>query len=462
MTKQIVYADNAATCALSEKALEAMLPYLKAEYANPSSVYSLGRDSRRAVEKARETVAWAIGALPEEIFFTSGGTEADNWALKSLAKRFEREKRHIITTSIEHHAVLNTLGRIEESGFEVTRLGVNEFGQISIDELCCAIRGDTAFISVMAANNEIGTILLSPEIGSRARERGVIFHTDAVQAVGHIPIDVRAMNIDLLSLSGHKFRGPKGTGALFVRRDSALLPDMLGRGQERGKRSGTENVAGIVGLAAALDDSVKNMKKNSERVCALRDRLIEGVLKIPRVRLTGHPVKRLPGIASFVVECIEGESMVMMLDHYGICASSGSACSSGSQEASHVLLATGLPEQLARGSIRLSLSEDNSSEDVERILQICQGRRPPAGIVAIMEIIRALKCIFGFSAASYFIFSVRRLAFVSSPIRWLSKAFCMALLCVHLSSRPFSIYGSAASYCLASAVAKYQAIIMLT
>jgi len=364
-----VYADNAATTALSKTAFEAMLPYLTTEYGNPSSVYSFGHNAKRAIQKAREKVASVIGALPEEIYFTGGGTEADNWAIKSAAKLNQNAGKHIISSAIEHHAVLHTLDSLKEQGYEITCLGVDEYGQISLQELCSAIRKDTVLISIMAANNEIGTILPTAQIGAIAREHGVIFHTDAVQAVGHIPINVRAMNIDMLSLAGHKFRGPKGIGALYVKKGLDLPAIIHGGGQERNLRSGTENVAGIVGLGAALEEAASNMKENMQEVPALRDRLISGVLQIPHVRLTGDPTDRLPGIASFAVEGVEGESMVMMLDQNGICASSGSACSSGSQEASHVLLATGLPNQLAHSSLIFSLNEDNSEKDVDYILE---------------------------------------------------------------------------------------------
>ena len=363
-----VYTDNAATTALSKTAFEAMLPYLTTEYGNPSSAYSFGHNAKLAIRNAREKIASAIGALPEEIYFTSGGTEADNWAIKSAAKLDQNTGKHIISSVIEHHAVLHTLGSLKEQGYEITCTGVDMYGQISLQELCSAIRKDTVLISIMAANNEIGTILPTTQIGAIAREHGIVFHTDAVQAVGHIPINVRAMNIDMLSLAGHKFRGPKGIGALYVKKGLDLPAIIHGGGQEHNLRSGTENVAGIVGLGAALEEAASNMKKNMKKVSALRDRLIGGVLQIPHVRLTGDPIDRLPGIASFAVEGVEGESMVMMLDQNGICASSGSACSSGSQEASHVLLATGLPSQLAHSSLRFSLNEDNSEKDVDYIL----------------------------------------------------------------------------------------------
>lgn len=366
---QMVYADNAATTALSRAAFEAMLPYLTTEYGNPSSGYSFGRNAKRAIQDAREKVASAIGALPEEIYFTSGGTEADNWAIKSAVKNGQNNGKHIISTAIEHHAVLHTLDSLKVHGYEITRLGVDMYGQISLEKLRSFIKNGTSLISIMAANNEIGTILPTAEIGALAKEYGIIFHTDAVQAVGHIPINVGAMNIDMLSLAGHKFRGPKGIGALYVKKGLNLPAMIHGGGQEHNLRSGTENVAGIVGLGAALEEAASNMKENIKKVSALRDRLINGVIKIPHIRLTGDPANRLPGIASFAVEGVEGESMVMMLDQNGICASSGSACSSGSQEASHVLLATGLSSQLAHSSLRFSLNEDNSEKDVDYILE---------------------------------------------------------------------------------------------
>ena len=366
---QMVYADNAATTALSRTAFEAMLPYLTTEYGNPSSVYSFGSNAKRAIQNSREKVASAIGALPEEIYFTSGGTESDNWAIKSASKLSQNNGKHIISTAIEHHAVLHTLDSLKEQGYEITSLGVDTYGQISLQEICSTIKNGTSLISIMAANNEVGTILPTVEIGAIARERGILFHTDAVQAVGHIPIDVCTMNIDMLSLAGHKFRGPKGIGALYINKSIKLPAIIHGGGQEHNLRSGTENVAGIVGLGAALDEACTNMKENMRKVSALRDRLISGVMKISRVKLTGDPANRLPGIASFIIEGIEGESMVMMLDHYGICASSGSACTSGTQEASHVLLATGIPSQLAHSSLRFSLNEDNSVNDVDYILE---------------------------------------------------------------------------------------------
>jgi cysteine desulfurase len=364
-----VYADNAATTFLSKYALEAMLPFLTEQPGNPSAIYSYGRTAKRAVEEARGKVAAAIGAKLEEIYFTAGGTEADNWAIKAVAELKKSKGRHIISTAIEHHAVMHTLQHLEKQGYEATYLKVDSNGNISLDELRGAIREDTILITIMTANNEIGTILPVSEIGRIAREAGVLFHTDAVQAVGHVPLNVAEMNIDLLSLAGHKFRGPKGIGALYVKKGMRLPALLHGGGQERGVRSGTENVPGIVGLGAALEEAHAHMKANMTRITNLRDRLIEGILSIPYAHLTGDPKNRLPGSASFVFECVEGEALALVLDQNGICASSGSACSSGSLDASHVLLAIGLPRELAHGSLRLSLNEDNTEEAIDILLE---------------------------------------------------------------------------------------------
>jgi cysteine desulfurase len=370
---KMVYADNAATTALSPIALDAMTPYLTEQYGNPSSIYKFSQNSKRAIDGAREKTAAVLGAHPTEIFFTSGGTESDNWAVKSALELCKDKGSHIISTGIEHHAILHTLQYLETKGVEVTYLPVNDLGQIDLNDLRKAIRKDTVLITVMAANNEIGTILPVAEIGAIARETGVLFHTDAVQAVGHIPIDVMKMNIDMLSLTAHKFNGPKGCGVLYVRKDVHLPALLHGGGHERGLRSGTENTAGIVGLSAALEHASLHMSENAKRVSAMRDRLIQGLTKIPASRLTGHPAKRLPGIASFVFEYIEGESIVLLLDQAGICASSGSACSSASLEPSSVLLAIGLPHEVAHGSLRLSLNETNSEEDIYYILDKLPG-----------------------------------------------------------------------------------------
>ena len=365
--KRIIYADNAATTKISKSALDAIMPYLSNEYGNPSSLYSLAQNTRQAVENARIKVAQAIGALPEEIYFTGGGTESDNWAVKSAVEMNADKGRHIITSAIEHPAVLNTIKNLEEKGWEVTYLGVDDVGQISLEELQSAIRDDTVLITIMTANNEIGTILPISEIGEIARKSNILFHTDAVQAVGHIPVNVKELNVDLLSISGHKFGGMKGTGVLYIKKGLRLPPLHHGGGQERKLRSGTENVVGIISLSAALEDAVSCL--STDIVVKMRDRLIEELLKIPRTRLTGDPVNRLPGIASFVFEGIEGESMVLMLDQCGICASSGSACSSDSLEPSHVLLAIGLPHEIAHGSLRLSLNKDNTIEGIDYILE---------------------------------------------------------------------------------------------
>ena len=369
MANRTVYADNAGTTAMSRTALDAMMPFMTDSFGNPSGIYSIGREAKRGLEAAREKVAKAIGADPREIYFTGGGTEADNWALKSTAEKLSKKGKHIITSAVEHHAISHTLDYLEKHGFEATYLPVDKYGLISLDDLKNAIKADTVLISIMAANNEIGTIMPIKEIGAIAHERGVLFHTDAVQAIGHIPINVTEMNIDMLSLAAHKFRGPKGVGALYVRKGVMLPPLIHGGGQERNHRSGTENVAGICGLAAALEEAVNNMEENMTRVSAMRDRLIGSLLKIPYSRLTGHPTNRLPGTASFVFECVEGEAMILTLDGAGICASSGSACSSGSLDPSHVLMAIGLPHEVAHGSVRFSINECTTDEDIDYILK---------------------------------------------------------------------------------------------
>jgi len=366
---RFVYADNAGTTKLSAAALAAMMPYLTEDYGNPSSVYGIGRKAKRALETARETVAAAIGAQPEELFFTSSATEANNWALRSAARALSEKGRHIISSAIEHPAVLHTLEDLEKTGFSVTYLPVDELGRVSPDRLKAALRDDTILISIMAANNEIGTILPTDEIGKIAKEAGIYFHTDAVQAAGHIPVDVETMHIDLLSLSAHKFGGPRGAGALYMRKGLRLPALITGGGQEKGRRAGTENVAAICGMSAALLESVNRMEAEARRVSVLRDRLIEGLCQIPFSRLTGDPANRLPGSASFVFECVEGEAMILSLDNAGICASSGSACSSGSLEPSHVLMAIGLPHEIAHGSVRLTLGPDNTDADVDYILE---------------------------------------------------------------------------------------------
>lgn len=371
--KKIVYADNAATTALSPRALEAMMPYLKGEYGNPSSIYSLGKQAKKALAESREKIAVILGAAPEEIYFTSGGSEADNWAIKGAAQLKKAKGRHIISSAIEHPAVLNALKSLAKEGYEITFLPVNSAGEISLKELEAAIREDTILISIMAANNEIGTLQPIKEIGEIAKKHQILFHTDAVQVIGHMPFNVAEQHINMLALAGHKFCGPKGVGALYIKKGLRLPSYIHGGEQERGRRAGTENVAGMVGMAAALEESAQNMEKNLRHTTALRDKLIEGLLQLPYTRLTGHPEKRLPGIASFVFEAVEGESMILLLDQQGICASSGSACSSGSLDPSHVLLSIGLPHESAHGSLRLSLNENNTEEDVAHILNTLPG-----------------------------------------------------------------------------------------
>jgi cysteine desulfurase len=369
--EQPVYADNAATTPLSESAFRAMTPYFTEYYGNPSNIYSLGRQAKKALETAREAVAECLGAQPGEIFFTSCGSESDNWAVKGASSRLAGSgKRHIVTTNFEHHAVLNPCLALEKHGFEITRLDVHGDGLVRPEEAEAAIRPDTALVSVMFANNEVGTVQPIGEIGEICRRRGVLFHTDAVQAAGHLPIDVNALNVDLLSISGHKFNGPKGVGVLFIRRGAELESLIDGGAQERGRRAGTENVAGAVGLAAALKEACAHMAENAARLTALRDRLIAGALAIEGSRLNGDPEKRLPGNVNVSFEGVEGETLVLLLDEKGICASSGSACTAGSVDPSHVLLALGLPKELARGSLRLTLGNGNTSEDVDRILEV--------------------------------------------------------------------------------------------
>lgn len=365
-----VYADNAATTRLSKTALDAMMPYFTEHYGNPSSLHSAGQRAAEALADAREKIASLLGADPRQITFTSGGSEADNQAIRSAAAYGARKgKKHIISTKVEHHAVLHTLQKLKKEGFEITLLDVNKYGTVSAEDVRNAIRPDTALVTVMYANNEIGSVNPIAEIGAVCREAGVLFHTDAVQAVGHLDVNIAEQNIDLLSLSGHKFHGPKGVGALYVRKGIPLVTLIEGGAQERGKRAGTENVPGIVGMAAALEEAVRNREKNAEYISKLRDRLIEGLSAIPHSVLNGDPVNRLPGNVNFCFEGIEGESLLLMLDEAGICASSGSACTSGSLDPSHVLLAIGLPHEVAHGSLRLSLSEENTPEQIEHILE---------------------------------------------------------------------------------------------
>ncbi len=374
MSKRFVYADNAATTGVSEEVFEAMRPYFTEKYGNASTLYAFGGEAKMAVEAARDKVAAALGADPGEIYFTGGGSESDNWALKGYARAMRTKgKTHIISTAFEHHAVLHSLDALKKEGFTVTLLPVHENGIVRLEELEAAVTPETGLVSVMFANNEIGTIQPVPEIGAFCRERGIIFHTDAVQAVGNVPINVREMNIDMLSLSAHKFHGPKGVGALYIRKGVRPANLIDGGAQERGRRAGTENTAGIVGLGAAIEIACRDIEGRSAKIRAIRDRVIEGALKIPRSRVNGDMEHRLAGNASLCFEGIEGESLLLMLDLKGVCASSGSACTSGSLDPSHVLLAIGLPHEIAHGSLRLSFSDGNTLEDADYILEVLPG-----------------------------------------------------------------------------------------
>ena len=365
-----VYADNAATTRMHQTAIDTMTYHLNHTFGNPSSLYTIGQEAKEVLETARADMAACFGAQPREIYFTSGGSEADNQALVSAAAIGARKgKKHIISTAFEHHAILHTLKKLEKEGFEVTLLDVHENGMVSAQQVADAIREDTCLVSVMYANNEIGSIQPIAEIGAVCKEKGVIFHTDAVQAVGHVHINVKEENIDMLSLSAHKFHGPKGVGLLYARKGVRLTNIIEGGAQERGKRAGTENIPGIVGMVAALKEANANIDANAEKVSALRDRLIEGLEKIPHSALNGDRTKRLPGNVSFCFEGIEGESLLLLLDAKGICASSGSACTSGSLDPSHVLLAIGRPHEVAHGSLRLTLSEENTQEEVDYIIE---------------------------------------------------------------------------------------------
>ncbi|MCD7865930.1 MAG: cysteine desulfurase NifS [Clostridiales bacterium] len=369
-----VYFDNAATTAMSRAALDAMIPALQDTYANASSLHTAGQLAKEKLEQARTEIADCLGAQPREIIFTSGGSEADNQAIISVAKwGAKRNKKHIVSTAFEHHAVLHTLQKLEKEGYEVTYLDVHEEGMVCLDELKAAIRPDTCLVTVMYANNEIGSIQPIAEIGAICREKNVLFHTDAVQAVGHLDIDVNEQNIDLLSLSAHKFHGPKGVGCLYAKRGVILSNLIEGGAQERGKRAGTENIPAIIGMAAALKDILSHREENEAKVSAMRDRLIEGLSQIPHSKLNGHPTKRLPGNVNFCFEGVEGESLLLLLDMKGIEASSGSACTSRSLDPSHVLLAIGLPHEIAHGSLRLTLSEYNTMEEVEYVIRELPG-----------------------------------------------------------------------------------------
>jgi len=371
MKDTFIYLDHAATTPVKPEVLEAMLPYFTDKFGNASSIYSIGRESKKAIEEARDKVAMALGAQPKEIFFTGSGTEADNWAIKGVAYANRQKGNHIITTAIEHHAVLHTCQYLESDGFEVTYLPVDENGMVSPEQVRNAIKPNTTLITIMFANNEIGTIQPIAEIGKIAKEKGIYFHTDAVQAVGNLHINVDEMNIDLLSLSAHKFYGPKGVGALYIRKGTKTISFLHGGAQERGRRASTENVAGIVGLGKAIEIATQNIDQYNKKLIELRDRTIDEVLKrIPFVRLNGHRHKRLPGNVNFSFEFIEGESLLLMLDMKGIAASSGSACTSGSLDPSHVLLAIGLPHEIAHGSLRLTFGEDNTQEHVDYLLEV--------------------------------------------------------------------------------------------
>lgn len=364
-----IYADNAATTKMSKVSIEAMLPYMEETYGNPSSLHSVGQRAAEALLSARETIANILGASPKEIYFTSGGSEADNQAILSVAAIGERNgKKHIISTAFEHHAVLHTLENLKKRGFDVELLPVGEIGTVTVEQVANAIREDTCLVTVMYANNEIGSVLPIAEIGALCRKKGILFHTDAVQAAGHLPINVKEQNIDLLSLSAHKFHGPKGIGVLYARQGIALASLIEGGAQERGKRAGTENIPAIMGMAAALKDAVSHIDENAVKVSRLRDKLIKGLVKIPHSTLNGDPVKRLPGNVNFCFEGIEGESLLLLLDQKGICASSGSACTSGSLIPSHVLLAIGRPHEIAHGSLRLTLCESNTEEEIDYML----------------------------------------------------------------------------------------------
>ena len=366
-----VYADNAATTAVSKTAVDAMMPYLTTNYGNPSSLYSFAQDAKEALEDARATVAGIIGAEPKEIYFTSGGSEADNQAIVSMAKFGAiKGKKHIISTKFEHHAVLHTLKQLEKQGYEVTLLDVHEDGVVRLEDVEAAIREDTALVTIMFANNEIGTVQPIREIGELCRAKKIPFHTDAVQAAGHMPLNVVDMNIDLLSMSGHKFHAPKGVGVLYAKRGLPLFNIIEGGAQERGKRAGTENIPGIVALAAALKESVDNMEANTAKIIPMRDKLFDELSKIPHSKINGSLEHHVPGTVNMCFEGIEGESLLLLLDAKGVCASSGSACTSGSLDPSHVLLSLGLPHEVAHGSLRLSIGEYNTMEEIDHIIKV--------------------------------------------------------------------------------------------
>lgn len=385
MEDRFVYADNAATTPIHADVLNKMMPFLTTEYGNASTLYRLGQSSHKALENARQEVALLMNAEPSEITFTGCGSESDNLALRGyLHSRQAKGRKHLIVSTIEHHAILYTAKALEKEGFEVTYLPVNQYGQVEPQALEQAIRPDTALVSIMFANNEIGTINPVAELGRVCHEKGVVFHTDAVQAYGHVPMDVKAMNIDMLSLSGHKINAPKGVGAIYVRKGIRLEPQLTGGGQERGLRSGTENIASIVGLGEAARLKRVNMERETAYIGALSRKLIDGVLQLPQTILTGHPTQRLPGTCSFCINAIEGESLVLRLDMNGICASTGSACSTGSLDPSHVLLGIGLSHEISHGSLRLTLGPQNTEEDVDYILERLKG---------VVETLRAMSPI---------------------------------------------------------------------
>jgi cysteine desulfurase len=367
---RFIYADNAATTAVSKEVLDAMIPYFCEKYGNPSSIYSIGREAYSAVDDARQKTAKALGCNPEEIYFTSGGSEADNWAIRGTALANKKKGKHIISAVFEHHAVLHTLNALEKDGYEVTYLKINSNGIVKPEDLEAAIRPDTILVTIMYANNEIGTIQPIKQLAKICRDKGIFFHTDAVQAIGHIEINVKEQLIDMLSLSAHKFNGPKGVGALYIRKEIRLPNLIEGGAQEKGKRAGTENVAGIVGLGKAIEIASANIDEKNEKAKKLRDKLIQNVIKMPMVRINGDMNSRLAGNANFSIEGIEGESLLLMLDLKGICASSGSACTSGSLDPSHVLLALGLRHEVAHGSLRFSFSENNTEEEIDYILEV--------------------------------------------------------------------------------------------
>lgn len=382
----MIYLDNAATTKVAEEVFEAMKPYFCQEYGNPSAIYSFAGKNSKIIDGARQQIADLIGANANEIYFTAGGSESDNWAIKAIAETHQEKGKHIITTKIEHHAVLHTCQYLEKRGFEVTYVGVDENGTVRLDELKAAIRPDTILISVMTANNEIGTIQPLKEIGELAHEKGIIFHTDAVQAYGHIPLNVDELNIDLLSASGHKFHGPKGIGFLYIRKTVKIGSFIHGGAQERSRRAGTLNTPGIVGIGAAASLAAKKLEENLQKETQLRDYLIDRVLtEIPYTRLNGHRTNRLPGNANFCFRFIEGESLLILLDQKGICASSGSACTSGSLDPSHVLLAIGLPHEIAHGSLRLTLSEETTKEEIDFVVD---------ELKAIVERLRSMSPLF--------------------------------------------------------------------